>query len=126
VTPLAQIPAVREGGDRRTQAAGGGTILFTGGGWADHPAPAWGTVSLGKAAWRPAATMLGTDLAGDGIGVASITIAGQIQPGTPSRPGHDHHNRSLHGLRGIPLAKRIPLRRNMNRQPRHTIWPGPP
>ena len=32
------------------RAAGGGTILFTGGGWADHPGPAWGTVSLGEAA----------------------------------------------------------------------------
>ncbi len=37
-----------------TRAAGGGTILFTGGGWADHPGPAWGTVSLGKTALRPA------------------------------------------------------------------------
>ena len=68
------------------RAAGGGTILFTGGGWADHPVPAWGTVSLGKAALRPAATMLGAGLAGDGIRVASITIAGQIQPGTPFSP----------------------------------------
>lgn len=68
------------------RAAGGGTILFTGGGWADHPGPAWGTVSLGKAALRSAATMLGADLAGDGIRVASITIAGQIRPGTPFSP----------------------------------------
>ncbi len=68
------------------RAAGGGTILFTGGGWADHPGPAWATVSLGKAALRPAATMLGADLAHDGIRVASITIAGQIRPGTPFSP----------------------------------------
>jgi NAD(P)-dependent dehydrogenase (short-subunit alcohol dehydrogenase family) len=68
------------------RAAGGGTILFTGGGWADHPGAAWGTVSLGKAALRSAATMLGADLAGDGIRVASITIAGQIRPGTPFSP----------------------------------------
>jgi NAD(P)-dependent dehydrogenase (short-subunit alcohol dehydrogenase family) len=66
--------------------AGGGTILFTGGGWADHPVPAWGTISLGKAALRSAATMLGADLADDGIRVASITIGGQIQPGTPFSP----------------------------------------
>jgi len=70
------------------RAAGGGTILFTGGGWADHPGPAWGTVSLGKAALRPAATMLGAELAGDAIRVASITIAGQIRPGTPFSPDH--------------------------------------
>jgi hypothetical protein len=50
-----------------------------------RPRP-WGTVSLGKAALRPAATMLGADLAGDGIRVASITIAGQIRPGTPFSP----------------------------------------
>ena len=68
------------------RAAGGGTILFTSGGWADHPGPAWGTVSLGKAALRSAATMLGADLASDGIRVASITIAGQIRPGTPFSP----------------------------------------
>ena len=68
------------------RAAGGGTILFTGGGWADHPGPAWATVSLGKAALRSAATMLSAGLAGDGIRVASITIAGQIRPGTPFSP----------------------------------------
>ena len=69
------------------RAAGGGTILFTGGGWAGHPGPAWGTVSLGKTALRSsAATMPGAGLAGDGIRVASITIAGQIQPGTPFSP----------------------------------------
>ena len=51
-----------------------------------NPARPWGTVSPGKAALRPAATMLGAGLAGDGIHVASITIAGQIQPGTPFSP----------------------------------------
>jgi hypothetical protein len=30
--------------------------------------------------------MLGADLAADGIRVASITIAGQIRPGTPFSP----------------------------------------
>lgn len=69
------------------RVAGGGTVLFTGGGWADHPMPAWGTLSLGKAALRSAASVLGADLAGDGIRVACITIAGQIQQGTPFSPG---------------------------------------
>jgi NAD(P)-dependent dehydrogenase (short-subunit alcohol dehydrogenase family) len=68
------------------RAAGDGTILFTGGGWADHPGPAWATVSLGKVALRATAAMLGADLAADGIRVASITIAGQIRPGTPFSP----------------------------------------
>ncbi len=44
------------------RAAGFGTIIVTGGGFADHPIPALATVSLGKAALRSAATMLGADL----------------------------------------------------------------
>jgi hypothetical protein len=62
------------------RAAGGGTILFTGGGWADHPGPAWGTVSLGKAALRPAATILGADLAGDGTSLAGKAEVSRVTP----------------------------------------------
>jgi short-subunit dehydrogenase len=68
------------------RAAGGGTILFTGGGFADHPVPALATLSLGKAALRSAATILGAELAGDGTRVATVTIAGQVAPGTPFDP----------------------------------------
>ena len=68
------------------QAAGSGTIIVTGGGFADHPIPALATVSLGKAALRSAATMLGADLAPDGIRVATLTIAGQIVGGTAFDP----------------------------------------
>jgi short-subunit dehydrogenase len=68
------------------RAAGFGTILFTGGGFADHPVPALATVSLGKAALRSAATMLMADLEPDGIRVASLTIAGQIAAGTAFAP----------------------------------------
>ena len=68
------------------RAAGFGTILFTGGGFADHPVPALATVSLGKAALRSAATMLMADLEPDGIRVASLTIAGQIVAGTAFDP----------------------------------------
>jgi short-subunit dehydrogenase len=77
---LAQVaaPAMR--------AAGSGTIIVTGGGFADHPIPALATVSLGKAALRSAATMLGADLEPDGIRVATLTIAGQIVAGTPFDP----------------------------------------
>ena len=60
------------------QAAGSGTIIVTGGGFADFPIPALATISLGKAALRSAATMLGADLEPDGIRVATLTIAGQI------------------------------------------------
>ena len=77
---LAQVaaPAMR--------AAGLGTIIVTGGGFADHPIPALATVSLGKAALRSAATMLGADLEPDGIRVATLTIAGQIVAGTSFDP----------------------------------------
>ncbi len=63
-------------------AAGGGTILFTGGGFADHPVKELATVSLGKAALRSAATMLSADLADQRIRLASLTIAGQVKAGT--------------------------------------------
>ena len=68
------------------RAAGFGTIIVTGGGFADHPIPALATVSLGKAALRSAATMLGVDLGPDGIRVATLTIAGQIVAGTSFDP----------------------------------------
>jgi short-subunit dehydrogenase len=68
------------------RAAGSGTILVTGGGFADNPIPVLATVSLGKAALRSAATMLGADLAPDGIRVATLTIMGQIVAGTPFDP----------------------------------------
>ena len=78
VVAQAAAPAMR--------AAGFGTILFTGGGFADHPIPALATVSLGKAALRSAATMLGADLKPDGVRVATLTVAGQIIAGTALDP----------------------------------------
>jgi short-subunit dehydrogenase len=68
------------------RAAGSGTIIVTGGGFADYPIPALATVSLGKAALRSAATMLGADLEPDGIRVATLTIVGQIVAGTSFDP----------------------------------------
>jgi short-subunit dehydrogenase len=68
------------------RVAGSGTIIVTGGGFADHPIPALATVSLGKAALRSAATMLGADLDPDGIRVATLTIMGQIVAGTAFDP----------------------------------------
>ena len=68
------------------KAAGFGTMIVTGGGFADHPIPALATVSLGKAALRSAATMLGADLSPDGIRVATLTVAGQITAGTAFDP----------------------------------------
>jgi short-subunit dehydrogenase len=68
------------------KAAGFGTMMVTGGGFADHPISTLATVSLGKAALRSAATMLGADLEPDGIRVATLTIAGQIVAGTSFDP----------------------------------------
>lgn len=68
------------------RAAGFGTIIVTGGGFADHPIAALATISLGKAALRSAATMLADELRPDGIRVATLTIAGQIVSGTPFDP----------------------------------------
>jgi short-subunit dehydrogenase len=68
------------------RAAGRGTILFTGGGFADHPVPALATLSLGKAALRSAGTILGAELAETGVQVATITIAGPIAAGTAFDP----------------------------------------
>jgi short-subunit dehydrogenase len=68
------------------KVAGFGTMIVTGGGFADHPIPALATVSLGKAALRSAATMLGADLEADGIRVATLTIAGRIVPDTSFDP----------------------------------------
>ena len=68
------------------RASGRGTIIVTGGGFADHPISALATLSLGKAALRSAATMLGADLAPDGVRVATLTIAGQIVAGTSFDP----------------------------------------
>jgi short-subunit dehydrogenase len=70
------------------RAAGLGTMIVTGGAFADHPVPALATVSLGKAALRSAATMLAADLGPDGIRVATLTIAGQIVAGTAFDPAH--------------------------------------
>jgi short-subunit dehydrogenase len=68
------------------RAAGFGTMIVTGGAFADHPIPALATVSLGKAALRSAATMLGLDLGPAGIRVATLTIAGPIVAGTAFDP----------------------------------------
>jgi short-subunit dehydrogenase len=68
------------------KAAGFGTMIVTGGGFADHPIPALATVSLGKAALRSAATMLAADLEPDGVRVATLTIAGQIVAGSAFDP----------------------------------------
>src|ERR1700730_3614463 len=88
------------------RAAGFGTIIVTGGGFADHPIPALATISLGKAALRSAATMLGVDLGPDGIRVATLTIAGQIVAELPLT------RRVLRSATGRSSRQAVPGRRN--------------
>ena len=68
------------------RAAGGGTLLFTGGGFADRLPQELASLSLGKVALRAAATMLARRVRDDDIHAGSLTILGQIAPGTPFDP----------------------------------------
>lgn len=59
-----------------------GTLLFTGGGLAFAPQPNLASLSLGKAALRSLVYALGAEVEPEGIHVATVTIAGYVQPGT--------------------------------------------
>lgn len=63
-----------------------GTILFTGGGLALNPYPAYASLAASKAALRNLTYSLGAELEADGIQVATVTIAGYVQPGTHFDP----------------------------------------
>jgi NAD(P)-dependent dehydrogenase (short-subunit alcohol dehydrogenase family) len=78
VTAQLAVPAMR--------AAGRGTLLFTGGGFADALPGSLATLSLGKLALRGVATMLARELRDDDIHAASLTILGQIAAGTAIDP----------------------------------------
>ena len=80
VTAQVAVPAMR--------AAGGGTLMFTGGGLADQPEPNLATLSLGKLGLRGVANMLGAQLSDDRIRVVTITVGGAVEPGTPFAPEH--------------------------------------
>jgi NAD(P)-dependent dehydrogenase (short-subunit alcohol dehydrogenase family) len=68
------------------RAAGGGTLLATGGGFADIPVPALATLSIGKAGMRSAQTLIAAGVAEDGIHAATVTIVGVVEPGTAFDP----------------------------------------
>jgi NAD(P)-dependent dehydrogenase (short-subunit alcohol dehydrogenase family) len=68
------------------RAAGAGTLLFTSGGFADHPVPALASLSMGKAALRSAATLIAAGLEDDGVHAATVTIAGSVVQGTAFDP----------------------------------------
>src|SRR5205085_1175980 len=74
VAAQAVIPSMKQ--------RGAGSILLTGGGLALHPNAQAASLSLGKTGIRCLAFLLAQDLRPSGIRVATITIAGYIQPGT--------------------------------------------
>jgi len=68
------------------KARGCGTVLFTGGGWALQPWDGAASPSIGKAGIRSLAYTLAQEMAGTGIHVGTVTIAGQIAAGTHFDP----------------------------------------
>jgi NAD(P)-dependent dehydrogenase (short-subunit alcohol dehydrogenase family) len=63
-----------------------GTVLLTGGGLALKPHAPYGLLTLGKVGLRSVATLLADDLAGSGVRVRTLMIAGAIEPDTPFDP----------------------------------------
>jgi NAD(P)-dependent dehydrogenase (short-subunit alcohol dehydrogenase family) len=68
------------------KARGRGAILFTGGGWAIYPSAAVASTAIGKAGLRHLALMLAEELQGSGIRAGTITIMGEVAPGTAFDP----------------------------------------
>ena len=65
-------------------AAGGGTIVITGG--MPEPDPAVTSLSLGKAGVRALTTLLAGEYGPAGIHVATVTVADAVAPGGPFDP----------------------------------------
>ncbi len=68
------------------RAAGSGSLLFTGGGLADHPTAGYSSLSLCKAALKNLTHTLAQDLGVHGIHVATVTVHGFVQAGTHFDP----------------------------------------
>jgi len=61
---------------------GGGSVLLTGGGFALHPHPDYLSLSIGKAGLRALAQGLFESFEEKGIHIATVTVAGFVNPGT--------------------------------------------
>jgi NAD(P)-dependent dehydrogenase (short-subunit alcohol dehydrogenase family) len=85
VNALGAVVAVQES-VAAMRAAAKGTILLTGGGLALGPMAQVASLSMGKAAIRNLAFSLAEELAPAGIHVATVTVCGFVQPGTPFDP----------------------------------------
>ncbi|MGV1035717.1 MAG: SDR family NAD(P)-dependent oxidoreductase [Candidatus Nanopelagicales bacterium] len=64
------------------EAPGRGLVMLTGGGTADHPAPASTGLGLQKAALRNLALALHQELDPERVRVSTVTIYGTVAPGT--------------------------------------------
>jgi short-subunit dehydrogenase len=65
---------------------GTGTLLFTGGGWALYPDPAFASMGVSKGALRTLVTLLAQELKQTGIRVGTLTVMGTVQPGSAFDP----------------------------------------
>jgi len=65
---------------------GTGTLLFTGGGWAIYPDPAFASTGISKGALRTLVTLLARELEGSGVRVGTLTVMGTVQPGSAFDP----------------------------------------
>jgi NAD(P)-dependent dehydrogenase (short-subunit alcohol dehydrogenase family) len=74
----AVLPSMRQ--------AGRGTLLFTGGGWALHPDPAFASLGIGKGALRTLVMLLARELEGSGIRVGTLTVMGLVKSGSAFDP----------------------------------------
>lgn len=63
---------------------GSGTIVITGG--MPDPVPAYTSLSLGKAGVRTLVSLLDTAYGGSGVHAASVTVLGEVAPGTAFDP----------------------------------------
>jgi NAD(P)-dependent dehydrogenase (short-subunit alcohol dehydrogenase family) len=63
---------------------GGGTIVITGG--MPEPVPAYTSLSLGKAGVRTLVTLLDRTYGAEGVHAASVTVLGEVAPGTAFDP----------------------------------------
>jgi NAD(P)-dependent dehydrogenase (short-subunit alcohol dehydrogenase family) len=63
-----------------------GTVLFTGGGLALNPYKDYTSLGIGKAGIRSLAFAYAQELEPEGIHVATVTVSGNVQPGTPFDP----------------------------------------
>jgi NAD(P)-dependent dehydrogenase (short-subunit alcohol dehydrogenase family) len=63
---------------------GSGTIVITGG--MPEPVPAYTSLSLGKAGVRTLVTLLDAAYGGAGVHAASVTVLGEVAPGTAFDP----------------------------------------